>query len=559
MEEFQWDKVNNVKCLKTLFNNHSKNGKLPKKEQDRRRDVKDTVGSTHPGTIILDSTSQNKFCNALVYAPDSQTLKEWVQNHIRLYKSKDCILDTKNLKHGTKYEWSNDGNIYIVVTSYLNKKKMLVQGGESDAHNDILSWINDVSTYNLLVKNKVISEMQEDCCSAELVVNIPPLEKTNPSKHTLPIINELLCFTQNMINRLPVEHVVKLCTDYYSAEVIIASKHTLYDNTSNNNRRFRNHQGPNMAHEHMRDVALLFHSADPKDVPNFCAKDLGNLPPLGPTNFDMVRILKEVEAVKTNIQMLGDSQKVLANLVGERLVQPIPKPVAHTMPTTSQPTPHQPAPSLSPPTTDNNQIEEQDYTILDYTSCSDSGSTDDVIDINTTAERDDANLSLEDDVIFADAMQEIRHRNPHNRYIGSQRVRKSGQSSQLRTSSYQHRARYSSDRRRPKQPKSEVVFGTGIATDIRAVRGRREQQSGEQRKARSVTGVFITRLDPRLSAIKLGSFIRRETGLTVRPQKLDTKYQTYSSYYIPSNGHMRQTLMDPSLWPSGTLLKPFYN
>ena len=72
-----------------------------------------------------------------------------------------------------------------------------------------------------------------------------------------------------------------------------------------------------------------------------------------------------------------------------------------------------------------------------------------------------------------------------------------------------------------------------------------------------VTGIFITRLDQRTTPRMLQMHIKAETGLSVRAEKLRTKYSTYSSYYIRCDKKVRQDLLSPYIWPKGILFKEF--
>ena len=106
----------------------------------------------------------------------------------------------------------------------------------------------------------------------------------------------------------------------------------------------------------------------------------------------------------------------------------------------------------------------------------------------------------------------------------------------------------------------DVLFGTGFSTDIRSAKPVRDRhQVDKSQSNRSVTGVFITQLDPKTTPIRLSDFIRRETGLLVRPEKLNTRYNSYGSFYIPADRNARGVLLNPSLWPRGSKLKPFYS
>ena len=95
--------------------------------------------------------------------------------------------------------------------------------------------------------------------------------------------------------------------------------------------------------------------------------------------------------------------------------------------------------------------------------------------------------------------------------------------------------------------------------DIKAAHGSNPRKDSGAQRNRTVTGVFITRLSPRLTSRQIENFIKRETGLKVRPEKLETKYNSYSSFYIPGDSQIRSMLLNGSLWPSGALLKPLYS
>ena len=104
----------------------------------------------------------------------------------------------------------------------------------------------------------------------------------------------------------------------------------------------------------------------------------------------------------------------------------------------------------------------------------------------------------------------------------------------------------------------KIVIGNGRGLTLRA--------SNQNTKAmvnsnpnRTVTGVFITRLDPRTSPHKIELHIRHETGLNVRAEKLDTKWDSYSSFYIGGDRYIRDTIMYPGLWPAGVLVKHYHS
>ena len=137
-----------------------------------------------------------------------------------------------------------------------------------------------------------------------------------------------------------------------------------------------------------------------------------------------------------------------------------------------------------------------------------------------------------------------------------------------------HRATYADQLRKLPPPRSisqtnkhnaNTVIGKGHSITLKAAQprsstqGRANQWGSNGDGVRgTITGVFITRLSPSTTAAMLATHIRKETKLTVRPEKLITKFSSYSSFYIRGNQRCRDELLNCELWPRGVLLKPFY-
>jgi hypothetical protein len=104
-----------------------------------------------------------------------------------------------------------------------------------------------------------------------------------------------------------------------------------------------------------------------------------------------------------------------------------------------------------------------------------------------------------------------------------------------------------------------VIFGTGLASGVKA--SQVDSKSNTQKQPgpnRTVTGVFVTRLNPRTTTRQLEAHVQKSTGQTVTAEKLLTRYETYSSFYIRADRRMRDTLLDASVWPKGCLIKQFF-
>ena len=72
-------------------------------------------------------------------------------------------------------------------------------------------------------------------------------------------------------------------------------------------------------------------------------------------------------------------------------------------------------------------------------------------------------------------------------------------------------------------------------------------------------GIFVTRLGKDTTSANVAIHVLRETGITVRPEKLRTKYDTYTSFLIPikKNSRRYNILLDANNWPMGCLVGPF--
>ena len=90
-----------------------------------------------------------------------------------------------------------------------------------------------------------------------------------------------------------------------------------------------------------------------------------------------------------------------------------------------------------------------------------------------------------------------------------------------------NRARYANVNSYRQQSNNNVIFGKGKSTGIRAINSRSNQSNGNK----TITGTFISRLDPRTTSRDLALHIHREFGLTVRPEKLQIEV-AYAAHFI---------------------------
>ena len=158
-------------------------------------------------------------------------------------------------------------------------------------------------------ENKTI--WQEAC---PLVVQLPPetcenkrpeQEKYTACKH--PVVNELLCFVHNRLKILPVDYILKLCQGFYNDDAIVTAKRILYNNTEGIRKsciRYIKHKGQNKIQDDLKDIVTVLRSIELRDMPEFVAKDLSNLPPLTALHTDVVSLYQEVEKLKQGFQVV---------------------------------------------------------------------------------------------------------------------------------------------------------------------------------------------------------------------------------------------------------------
>ena len=101
---------------------------------------------------------------------------------------------------------------------------------------------------------------------------------------------------------------------------------------------------------------------------------------------------------------------------------------------------------------------------------------------------------------------------------------------------------------------NDMVIGSAKSTTltIRASQRARSTVADNDR-----CGLFITRLHANTSEGELNEYVRKIAGCRVRTQKLKTKFNTYSSFYIPLARGSWGILLRASIWPQGVLIKEF--
>ena len=135
---------------------------------------------------------------------------------------------------------------------------------------------------------------------------VPPITVHNKG----PITNELLCYVSCKVRICTFDVIVKKCTDFYDSDVIAVAKGDLMgcvtlpeDDKRSGRRRV------NLKEVHMKDIVSILLEIKPQDVPVFLAGDLNNVPPKSLNNFDMSRIITEMEVLKSQMKINQEAQE----------------------------------------------------------------------------------------------------------------------------------------------------------------------------------------------------------------------------------------------------------
>ena len=100
---------------------------------------------------------------------------------------------------------------------------------------------------------------------------------------------------------------------------------------------------------------------------------------------------------------------------------------------------------------------------------------------------------------------------------------------------------------------NDVIIGSAKVCGVKAVA--HNQKHGNK----TCTGLFVTRIRPGCTARDLELHVWNTTGYRVKPEMLQTKYDSYKSFYVRCDHAVRSMLFDPSIWPEGSMVKLFYS
>ena len=435
------------------------------------------------------------------------------------------------------------------------------------------------------------------------------------------IIDELLAFASSRMNVVPFDVLVKLMSNFYTDEVVEASKQVLFETAFSNRNAEPPHQyshkrrGQDKKSKNIQDIISVFLELPPHVTPSYVAKDLSNLPPLNMNCFDVSALVKDIEALKLHVAVLHESHRVLlkAQLTsrpGESISSqpeirpelaarspecgPEPQPPEHQTELETQPHTEPEMQQLTVPETQP-QTEPETHSRADSVSATQHTTlslSDESVDIDSDTSEDGGDLRRLAAIQFSKPArkrcgrqhhteqqtvpteQPRRFNPPSQRYRYSEVVKRGGNSRRpvgklplKRGTEPIARTRDTSTinasakppRRTNANPTDNRYAAPiiGRGRSSKILAAKKSTSTAKGTTENRQVGLFVTRLATKTRAADVAAHVSLETGLTVKCEPIKTKYDGYRSFYVKLSPHDQHMLLNANLWPKGVLVKAY--
>ena len=626
-DAYEWSTVRGTQCIIWKCKQNTTKGKknLLKKEKDQ-------LGRENPNVPIVDtrySGSRKEICDIIVY---SRNLDKWEKAIEQYYGNRVMCTEIINSGYQRTITQEKGGDVFVVISFYKTNKFMVQPGDQEESH--LLSFLKEFSSLLSLIpcnpdiQSKPTPIKNNDNANgnaaflpgSSLTVSLPPLDMIyNSTSTTLPtadtpnnnlpdskdhstsangttkscedqiVVNELLCFLQNRLDRLPAEIVINICNSFYDDDDVFSAKQQLFNITQNvrdSKHRFIKRCGERKRYENLQDMVNVLLSIQMKSIPTFAAKNLSKLPPLSAMDSDVTGLCNDIISLKQEISQLAGYRKDLNDAVVEvrRLTQN--PPIQAERPQHSCPSQERAKTRMHE---ENMRLTQQQSTTAhvvrprpDSIRSHDSASTTESLlappHVISLPEKNTENALHEPEAQTRHKVNAWLQSIPPSIHTSStqpsclsdfqtidcisQHTEQTKQRSHTWSKVDYNRRKsksppkqnnqYNESRNWERSNKSITILGNG------------QREMGVRAIAKTntntfCTGILVSRLQPKTSAAQLAVHVYRETGIRVRPEKLQVHHREYCSFYIRCNQTTRQQLLHNNIWPLHSLVKPFYN
>lgn len=83
-------------------------------------------------------------------------------------------------------------------------------------------------------------------------------------------------------------------------------------------------------------------------------------------------------------------------------------------------------------------------------------------------------------------------------------------------------------------------------------------QLSSQKKRQRMKQLFVSRFEPDMNESDIGDIIKSSLDIRYSVSKLKTKFPTYSSFVVEYDFNEGDDILNPSVWPEGTLMRRFF-
>lgn len=405
---------------------------------------------------------------------------------------------------------------------------------------------------------KVNEPQTVQCSNVQLVVSLPAIGEVDETKlkstskscqedsgvscstqadmqTDKPIVhNELLCFMTHQMKQLPADTLVKLCEDFYSEQNVTEAKNIVYRLSNKQNRRNVKHTGSNKTRNNLLDMYKLLQEEEPDNAPQYAAIDLSNMPPVSCRNVDTLHLLREIAEIKSSVSLLSMGHRDLTQIVRTQLPLAPKEKKREDM--------HANNATASPSNFHPNVDHHSSDTETDTEAGTDDSSVPPSIEPPSSTHPTRTPTATRTDKLETDK---------------SCRYNNDTLATRVFTNSQQKAQKTRRDRHHGHQSKTSardlVIHGKGEPSLSMPARTNKQSKPN-----RTCTGLFVTRLQRRTTPEQLERQLYLASGYKIKAEKLETRHDSYSSFYIRADRTLRDALMDPDVWPANSMVRLFF-
>ena len=284
----------------------------------------------------------------------------------------------------------------------------------------------------------------------------------------------------------------------------------------------------------------MFLELQPESVPCFVCKDLSRLPPLSMNNFDLSGVMRSIESLKAEMELMKDTQKStiasqieLTQHVKHQTTRPCE---SHVNTETRQSThsPVRPRPRIPAHT----PVRTITHTSMFSDEAAESGEGDDS-DLLRLAHIQGHPMTRQQRPRYSDV---TRHNRTTEQDSPPRRRPPRGSTVNRQTTDTTTRA-------------DNIIIGNGKGLRLRASK----RQIVEEKTPRNTSGIFISRMDRFTTTAQIERHIHQETNLKVKCEQLTAKHDSYKSFYVRLSQNEHKKVLTADMWPVGAIVRQYFD